>query len=259
MAILDTVHKKKSVIITSVILIVLFWMVFNVGMQYLDPPAEYGIAINYGTTNLGTEKPKVTQVNKIPVEQATDENLENVEKQVLKETNNEEVIDQSDIDSSVLEQSKNEEKKETPKKPSKNTLKAFDDLLKGKTSDGKQITQGDEDGVEEDKKGDPIPKKYYSNKGTDDDSNYKLGNRRAIDKPKEQPNCQEEGTVVVSIEVDKYGRVISAKSGIKGTTNSAICLQKPAKAAALKTTWEPDLNATGNQTGTITYTFSLIK
>ena len=78
-------------------------------------------------------------------------------------------------------------------------------------------------------------------------------------KPKEQPDCQEEGTVVVQIQVNKNGKVIYALAGVKGTTNSAPCLLKPAKAAALKTKWNVDDKAPVKQTGTIIYKFSLSK
>ena len=87
--------------------------------------------------------------------------------------------------------------------------------------------------------------------------NYNLAGRNALSKPIEQPNCEEEGTVVVSIEVDKYGTVLKAVSGVKGTTNSANCLLKPAREAALRTTWNADPNAPTKQKGTIIYKFSL--
>ena len=74
-----------------------------------------------------------------------------------------------------------------------------------------------------------------------------------------QPDCQEEGTVVVRIEVDRKGKVFNAEPGFKGTTNTAPCLLKAAKEAALKTTWNPDSNAPIKQIGTIIYKFTLSK
>jgi len=58
MAILDTIHKKKASLVTLVILIVFVWGVFSFGMQYQDPPVEYGIVINFGTSDEGTKKSK---------------------------------------------------------------------------------------------------------------------------------------------------------------------------------------------------------
>ena len=66
MAILDTIHKKKSSLLTLVILIVFIWGIFSFGMQYQDPPEEYGIAINFGTSDFGNKKPKNVSVTKLP-------------------------------------------------------------------------------------------------------------------------------------------------------------------------------------------------
>ncbi|WNW01628.1 hypothetical protein RRF68_11695 [Tenacibaculum sp. HL-MS23] len=65
--------------------------------------------------------------------------------------------------------------------------------------------------------------------------------------------------MVVSIEVDQNGKVTKAIAGVKGSTNTAACLLKPAKEAALKTKWNAALNAPSKQRGTIIYKFSLSK
>ena len=59
MLVFDTKHKIKSVVTTSVILLILLYLIFNYGMSYLDPPIEYGIAINYGTSDVGKGKSKL--------------------------------------------------------------------------------------------------------------------------------------------------------------------------------------------------------
>ena len=276
MAILDTTHKRKSSALTSAILIAFLWIIFSFGMKYQDPPTEYGIAINFGITDKGSEKPENTPVKKAPVQEIEEEKLEEVvkkiPKEIPKEVINEEVLSQTEKDAPTIEKPKEvlkkvepkEEKpapKPIPKKPSKNTLKAFNNLLKGATSDGKPTGEGDDDkvGLKGDENGDPTSAKYYGNIGKSGDSNYNLAGRNALSKPIEQPDCQEEGTVVVSIEVDKNGEVIRAVAGVKGTTNSANCLLKPAREAALRTTWNADPNAPSKQKGTIIYKFSLTK
>ena len=259
MAILDTIHKKKSSLVTLVILIVFVWGIFSFGMQYQDPPEEYGIAINFGTSDFGNKKPKNILSN-LPVQKPQEERLEETVEDTPEEIKNEEVLSQTDKDAPTIQKPK-EDAEPTPKKPSKNTLEAFDNLLKGDTSDGKPTGDGDaaQEGVKGDKNGDPASTKYYGNTGKSGDPNYNLAGREALLKPKEQPNCEEEGIVVVSIEVDKKGKVIRAVSGVKGTTNSANCLLKPAREAALKTTWNADPNSPSKQKGTIIYKFSLTK
>mgnify|MGYP001468151821 FL=1 len=259
MAILDTIHKKKASLVTLVILIVFVWGVFSFGMQYQDPPVEYGIVINFGTSDEGTKKSKNILSN-LPVQDNQEERLEETVEDTPEEIKNEEVLSQTDKDAPTIQKTK-DVPKPTPKKPSENTLKAFDNLLKGDTSDGKPTGDGDaaQEGVKGDKNGDPASTKYYGNTGKSGDPNYNLAGREALLKPKEQPNCEEEGIVVVSIEVDKKGKVIRAVSGVKGTTNSANCLLKPAREAALKTTWNADPNSPSKQKGTIIYKFSLTK
>ena len=283
MAFLDTPYKKKSTAITAVILITLLWIIFNFGMKYQDPPEEYGIAINFGTSNQGYEISNDILPAKESSEQVQKEVQEEVQKEKIKETTNdiseetikEEVVTQTEKEAPVIEKPEEVEVKEIekkekpkkekpipkPKKPSKNTLQAFDNLLKGDTSDENKAGEGNDtsSGLKGDKKGDPSSTKYYGNSGSSGESNYNLAGRNALSKPIEQPNCEEEGIVVVSIEVDKYGTVLKAVSGVKGTTNSANCLLKPAREAALRTTWNADPNAPNKQKGTIIYKFSLTK
>ncbi|MFY0631379.1 MAG: energy transducer TonB [Flavobacteriaceae bacterium] len=278
MSVFDTQHKKKSAIITSVILATLIYLIFTFGMKYLDPPAEYGIAINFGDSNVGKGEPKVTPIKKAPVKEVKEEKVEEVVKEVPKETIKEEVITSDDKKAPVIEKPKKIEKKvepkkeepkkekpkpkPKPKKPSENTLKAFDNLLKGDKSDGKKQGEGDDDkeGVKGTKNGDPKSSKYYGNTGgSDGDINYNLAGRNATSKPKVKPNCEQEGTVVVRIEVDKNGKVIKVKAGHKGTDNTADCLMKAAEKAAMKTTWNAAPDAPAVQRGTITYKFTLTK
>ncbi len=84
-----------------------------------------------------------------------------------------------------------------------------------------------------------------------------MGNRKPLSRPKPDYICNEDGVVVVSIEVDVNGKVIKATAGVKGSTNTAQCLVSQAKEAALKTKWTPDANAPSKQVGTIKYRFSL--
>ena len=146
-------------------------------------------------------------------------------------------------------------------KPSKETQEALQRLLNGNASDGKPKGAGDaeNEGVKGTKKGDPAVSKYYGNLGDGTTGNYNLAGRKVLSKPKEQPDCEEEGIVVVSITVNKAGKVIRALPGVKGSTNTAPCLLKPAKEAALRTTWNADPKAPSKQTGTIIYQFSLSK
>jgi len=273
-SVLDSKHKRKSFVITTSILLLLLFLIFNFGMTYLDPPEEYGLAINFGDANVGqgdpVEKTKKVATPKIEEKQELVEEVNETPKEIVKE---DVITDDTSKDVPVVEKSEEKKKpvekvekiekpKEIPKpKPSKEATDALKNLLNGSTDSGKPKGEGDDrkDGVKGNEKGDENSSKYYGNTGGGSGGNYNLAGRKALTKPKEKPDCQEEGTVVVKIEVDKNGKVIRAIPGVKGSTNTAACLLKPAKEAALKTTWNADANAPSKQIGTIIYKFSLSK
>ena len=80
-------------------------------------------------------------------------------------------------------------------------------------------------------------------------------NRFAVVKIKPQYNCDESGTIVVRVWVNRQGKTIKAEAGVRGTTESASCLLNEAKIAALSTTWTPYYDAPEIQIGQITYNF----
>ena len=152
------------------------------------------------------------------------------------------------------------EKKPNPK-PDQSTSDALSSLINGPKSDGvDKAGEGDDQnpGDKGDPAGDPNSKSYYGNgKGLDGDGNYLLGGRKALNKKKFIQDCNEAGTVVVSIEVDRNGKVINATPGVRGTTNNSKCLLEPAKRAALATKFNKDAKAPSKQIGKIIYRFSL--
>jgi protein TonB len=274
MSILDTKHKRKSAAITAIILLLMLFAIFNYGLKYLDPPEEYGLAINFGDSDVGTGEPVENAKKALTPEVVEKEEVveevkvtpnEVIKEEVLTDDTSKEitVVEKKEVKKvPVKEVVKKEAPKETPKpKPSKETTDALNSLLNGNSSDGNPKGEGDDkkEGVKGNENGDPNSNKYYGNEGTGSGGNYNLLGRIALSKPIEQPDCQEEGIVVVRITVDKNGKVISAKAGEKGSTNTAPCLLKPAREAALRTTWNADQKAPANQTGTIIYKFTLTK
>ncbi len=274
MSVLDTKHKRKSATITAILLLLTLYVVFNFGMKYLDSPEEYGLAINFGNSNVGNGEP-VEKTKTEPQSQKGEEKVIEEVQEAPKETIQEKILtDDAAKDVPVVEKTKKVvkepikevPKKEVPKekpkpKPSKETKNALDNLLNGNSSDGAPKGEGDdkESGVKGNENGEPNSNKYYGNSGSGSGGNYNLLGRKVLSKPIKKPNCEEEGTVVVSIEVDKNGQVIKAVAGVKGSTNTAPCLLKPAREAALRTKWNADGNAPPKQYGTIIYKFSLSK
>lgn len=96
-----------------------------------------------------------------------------------------------------------------------------------------------------------------SGSGTGGGNGYSLAGRKATSRPTPNNNCNEAGTIVVRVTVDRNGNVVSALPGAKGSTNSSSCLQRIAKDAAMRTKWEAKSSAPSNQSGSIVYNFKL--
>jgi len=83
-----------------------------------------------------------------------------------------------------------------------------------------------------------------------------LGNRKPIGVVPSPPKLtNKQGVVVVTIYVNRQGKVTNAEPGAKGSTIVEKSILQAAKAAALKATFTADPNAPESQRGTITYRF----
>jgi TonB family protein len=143
---------------------------------------------------------------------------------------------------------------EKPKEPTVNQ-KALYPGKSTKTADGgnqgitgKPGDQGKPDGT-------PGSPNYEGNGGKGNGISFDLGGRGARSLPKPTYNSPEQGKIVVSIKVNREGKVTYASAGAKGTTISEINLRQQAENAARKTVFAPDPNAPEEQRGTITYLF----
>ena len=84
---------------------------------------------------------------------------------------------------------------------------------------------------------------------------FDLEGRGSIHLPKPAYESMEQGKVVVTIWVNKEGKVIRAIEGAQGTTITDLTLRTVARDAALNASFTPDPNAPDTQKGTITYNF----
>jgi len=270
MSILDTEHKRKSMTLTVVIHVIILVLLFLFGMKYLDPPIEGGIAVNFGTTDFGQGNDQPTEPIKTAPKQATPppvpETKTEIKEEVVTQENEEApVIKKEEKKEVVKETTKEVPKKVEPKKPDpkpdKSTTDALSSLINGPKNNGTaQGSEGNDNqaGDKGDPSGDPNASSYYgTGLGLDGDGNYLLGGRKALNKEKYTQECNESGKVVVSIEVDRSGKVISATAGVRGTTNNSRCLLEPAKRAALATRFNSDDKAPAKQIGKIIYNFKL--
>lgn len=325
MAFLDTPYKRRSALYTTIVGILILIIAFVFGLTYFDPPIEYGIAVNFGTSEVGSGNVQPTEALKPatepesepePVEEVVEELVEEVaESEALPESETsdnsaaaeaEKVITQENAEALAIKKAEEERKIKEAREKAEAEKKAEEerqaearrkaeaerkaqaereaeakrkaeaerqrkeqeakrknlDALMGGFSD----SNGNADGGEGDdnqpgdkgkETGDPNASGYYGIGGDGSGGNYRLGNRKALTRPKPKYECNEEGRVVVTISVDRSGKVISAQPGAKGTTNSASCLWDRAREAALQTRFNDDANAPSKQVGLIIYNFSL--
>ncbi len=294
MALFTQKSEQKSLVITTILTVGLLVALFFLGLTYMDPPEESGIAINFGTSETGygevqpqqpvtaapstdnlTESAKAEPVLTEPLETSTTELEEEITTQ---ETEEAPVIEKKAEEIKPKEETQAKEKTATPSetketkeaepkevkpdpKPDQSTTDALNSILNGKQTDG---TAGQGEGNDSaagdkgDPTGDPNATSYYGQgKGLDGDGNYRLGGRKALNKKKYVQDCNESGTVVVEIKVNREGQVVRATPGVKGTTNTSSCLLDPARRAAQETRFNADEKAPSVQTGYIIYEFRL--
>lgn len=269
---LETKHEKKSFTITVILHVLLIALLFLLGFKYLDPPPESGIAINFGTSEVGSGEEQPTEPVKSAPQQTTVPEAQTQPEPVVEE----EVVTQQIEEAPVIQEKQKpkpvvEKKPEKPvekppakkpePKPDQSTTDAMSSILNGPERSGTESGGEGNDSQAGDKgnpDGDPNASSYYgSGSGLDGDGNYRLGGRRALNKEKFVQDCNESGIVVVRIEVNQSGQVISASPGVKGTTNSATCLTDPARRAAMATRFNSDNDAPSRQVGTIIYNFKI--
>mgnify|MGYP001041512737 CR=1 FL=1 len=58
---LKTKHQRKSALLTIAFMTSILMLMLFFGLSYIDPPEEYGVAINFGTSDVGDGPPKVLE------------------------------------------------------------------------------------------------------------------------------------------------------------------------------------------------------
>ena len=70
MRFLETQHEKNSAKITTLLMLILVLLLFVTGPPDMDPPIEYGVAVNFGTSNGGSGNIQPTATNNSEVSPA---------------------------------------------------------------------------------------------------------------------------------------------------------------------------------------------
>lgn len=288
---LDTTYKRKSAAITAVIMSLLIVALFFFGLRYLDPPEEYGIAVNFGTSAVGMGDVQPDAPLKAASEEVVEEEQEEVE-EVIEEAEPdvteeisevaEEVATQETEESIAIKKAAEEKKKadaivekkrlederiekekqaEIAKKKAAEEAKRkkLDAMIGGiNNADGTATGGEGNDNTAGDKgklSGDPYAPSYFGSGGSGNGVGYGLNGRGKPSKSTFKQDCNEYGIVVVRIEVDRSGKVIKATLEAKGSTSTDPCLVDPAKKIALSYKWPADTDAPVRQIGFVSINF----
>jgi colicin import membrane protein len=249
-----TTHERKSLILTSIIILLVIFLCSFIGLKYFEPPVEYGVEVSF-MDYPSNKKAEVFETN----ESVSDK----IEKQKISSPKSNLKLDKlitQDDDSEMTSIKKNNKSSENKlenkiNESTEKTVKSFlSNLSKNKrTEENENILDN-----ETNKFNDIYSSTYYTKKNATEDKNqYGLNGRNLRSSGLVSHKCNEEGIVVVKILVDPSGNVISADPGVKGSTNIDNCLLDPAKKTALTFKWFPDKNAPDKQVGFVVIQFKL--
>jgi hypothetical protein len=287
----ETKHEQNSAKITALLALIILLLLFVVGPPYMDPPEEYGIAVNFGTSNFGSgnvqpKQPVKTEPREIEQPTKPETAEKELEPEPVKATSaQEEVLTENNAEAIAIKKQKAAEAKakaeadakakaeaeriakekalEAKKKREQEEKKRKLDALIGgvskskgttPTGEGNDARAGDKGQLD----GNPYAPSYFGGKGSGSGGvGYGLNGRGRPSFKRLEHNCNESGMVIVKIVVNTAGKVIEAIPGVKGTTNTATCLLEPAKAIALSHKWPSDAKAPSRQIGFVSVKFKL--
>lgn len=288
---LQTKHERNSAKITLLISVIILLLMFVVGPPEIESPEEYGVAVNFGTTDFGSGnvqpkepiKSEPLNINEVPEEVSEPETAEpapaeasQVKENVLTADNAEAIAikKQKDAEAKSKQDAENKAKAEADAKAKAEServaqvqrereakKKKLDALIGGvsksdgtsKGSEGNDNKVGDKGQLD----GDAYAASYFGGSGSGSGGvGFGLNGRGKPNFKIVKQDCNESGLVVVRIEVDRQGRVIKAVVD-KGTENTNSCLTKPALEIAKSHKWDPDPNAPVRQIGFVSINFGL--
>ena len=249
-----TKNRRKAIIGTVLFHIGLLLCFIFMGLTYqIPPPAEEGITINFGYQDFGSgsEQPEqIVEEQEITPQEIVNNNpvVEDISTQDIEETPTTKLKEQ-------LEEPKKVKKIEEKKPEPVVNTKALYPGKKQNNSNSQGISEGQGDQGSQD--GGSNSNAYTGGGIGTNGIAYQLGSRTIAEIKKPNYDSQQQGKVVVTIRVDRNGKVISATPGAKGSTTTNAYLYSKAKEAALKTTFEANTTAPEIQVGTIIYNFKL--
>ena len=244
--------NKSSLLVTILFHGIVIVLLLLLGLHTPLPlPGEKGILVNFGTTDDGSgniePSQQVQQVKSNPQNNEETNMTQDFEEAVAIKTNQNKKPKQTEPVNNQTTQ--NQEVQRTV-----NTNALFPG---NQNTNSNSEGEGNGIGNQGNPDGDPNALSHHGSPDGGGNS-YSLGGRGlkgGLPRPSYPGN--EQGKVVVEIFVDRYGNVIKANAGIKGSTILSKPYLDAAYNAAIKAKFDAKPDAPELQRGTITYKFSL--
>lgn len=247
-------NSRKGLIGTILFHLLLLLLFLQFGMTYQDPPPqnEGAMMINFGDSGGGSPSEENTETS----ESASSSNntSENTETSSASADENVQTTTNETVEMNASPNNSNNEATET-QETSEPLNEALDNAWNNNSNSNENNSNSNGNSNSNNSNGNGNTN--GNNTGPSNGIGYSLGGRGKVSFKKPDNPTQEDGTVVVDIVVDKYGNVIKATSGARGSTTTNPTLYKKAKEAALKAKFTKKLDALTDQKGTMTFVFIL--
>lgn len=272
----DKILGIAGTVLLHGIILALFFVLFLRTEKPL--PGEEGVLVNIGYMEEGTgevqeEQPMEEEQPTPPARQQQEPSEPESEKELMTQEAQEAPALEDEEEVKEEEKEKPEEEKEEVKEEPEEIQEEPEEEIEEEPEEkepevnqralykGKSEEEGKDQGDtgEAGDQGSPFGSEDSDNQegegGLGNGISFSLSGRSAKHLPKPEYKSQDEGKVVVTIYVDKFGNVKRAEAGAKGTTVTDLRLRKLAQKAALRAKFSQNPEAPEIQKGTITYNF----
>ena len=263
--------ERKSLIITTSIFVVMLLVIFLYKFQAVETSSRMlmggEMAIRFGNSEVGNGP-------LVPADLPAPSKTENQPKSVQAEATEKKIVTQNTkesvtVKSSEVKKNTNNNHNTTNKStqttttPTNRVNSSTNDMLstfsntKGTstTSGGTGGTSGQQGRLD----GDPYSISRFggsgSGTGVGNGAGWGLNGRSLVSHNVYKQDCNESGTVVIEVTVNKSGSVTNAKLSLAGSTNTAKCLVDAAIKTANTFKWRADSNAPDRQIGFVVINF----
>ncbi|CAM6000907.1 unnamed protein product [Sphagnum balticum] len=277
-------NRLSGVAVTIAVHALLLLILFFFYITPPNPPYEDnagGMTVNYGTSDVGTGDQQQYTTVPVTVQQVAQANPSS---EAASSSSQEDLETQNTEDAPVVEAKKELKKPKekpnpdamfkpqskpvasnTPPTPKADPNALFSPGAIGKPNKSKGDGEGKGKGDQGDPNGDPNSRNYHGG-GTGNgpgnggdglgNGNVRLSGRHVRYKPVPKNPCETaRGRVVISISVNRDGKVVDTKFALTGSTTSDDCLVATARQAAMKYTFDANATAAETQTGSIIFIF----